>query len=156
MLLAQRRLHPRETLGQGMGPLTARATCLRRTLEPEFRLFHNLIEVHPRATLIRLFGNVVENASRVGSLESMWESRKKMLFDMTKKVVLAGVWPELVIRNLHVFYAVVSAFSAYRCWTEDWKGPQDLLDSQATLQFRAAIADLRSLWLEDGWIWVPP
>ncbi len=46
---------PRETLGQGMGPLTARMAYLRRALGTHFRLHHNLLEVYPKATLTQLF-----------------------------------------------------------------------------------------------------
>lgn len=46
---------PRETLGQGMGPLTARMAFLRRALADRYRLHHNLLEVYPKATLTQLF-----------------------------------------------------------------------------------------------------
>lgn len=46
---------PRETLGQGMGPLTARMAYLRRALSGAFVLNHNLLEVYPKATLTQLF-----------------------------------------------------------------------------------------------------
>src|SRR5439155_14831505 len=47
----RRGIQPRETLGQGMGPLTARAAHLLRALADRFRLHENVIEVYPRATL---------------------------------------------------------------------------------------------------------
>lgn len=46
---------PRETLGQGMGPLTARMAFLRRALADRYQLNHNLLEVYPKATLTQLF-----------------------------------------------------------------------------------------------------
>jgi len=46
---------PRETLGQGMGPLTARMAYLRRALSGGFVLNENLLEVYPKATLTQLF-----------------------------------------------------------------------------------------------------
>jgi predicted nuclease with RNAse H fold len=46
---------PRETLGQGMGPLTARMAYLRRALSADFVLNENLLEVYPKATLTQLF-----------------------------------------------------------------------------------------------------
>jgi hypothetical protein len=46
---------PRETLGQGMGPLTARMAFLRRALADRYQLHHNLLEVYPKATLTQLF-----------------------------------------------------------------------------------------------------
>lgn len=45
----------RETLGQGMGPLTARGAYLRRALQGRYTLNHNLLEVYPKATLAQLF-----------------------------------------------------------------------------------------------------
>lgn len=53
---------PRETLGQGMGPLTARAAYLRRALSGSYQLNENLLEVYPKATLARLFPDVAEAA----------------------------------------------------------------------------------------------
>lgn len=49
---------PRETLGQGMGPLTARAAFLRRGLASAYTLNENLLEVYPKATLVQLFPDV--------------------------------------------------------------------------------------------------
>jgi hypothetical protein len=46
---------PRETLGQGMGPLTARMAYLRRALQGVYTLNKNLLEVYPKATLTQLF-----------------------------------------------------------------------------------------------------
>lgn len=46
---------PRETLGQGMGPLTARMAYLRRALGSQYQLHRNLLEVYPKATLTQLF-----------------------------------------------------------------------------------------------------
>lgn len=46
---------PRETLGQGMGPLTARMAYLRHALSGTFVLNQNLLEVYPKATLTQLF-----------------------------------------------------------------------------------------------------
>lgn len=46
---------PRETLGQGMGPLTARMAYLRHALSRHYKLNHNLLEVYPKATLSQLF-----------------------------------------------------------------------------------------------------
>ena len=50
-LRERRGIVPRETLGQGMGPLTARAMHLMRALADLFRPEENAIEVYPRATL---------------------------------------------------------------------------------------------------------
>ncbi len=54
---------PRETLGQGMGPLTARAAYLRRALAEHFTLNRDLLEVYPKATLAQLFPDAPEAAA---------------------------------------------------------------------------------------------
>lgn len=49
---------PRETLGQGMGPLTARMAYLRRALADRYQLNNNMLEVYPKASLTQLFPDV--------------------------------------------------------------------------------------------------
>lgn len=158
LLLERATLQPREALGQGMGPLAARAAYLRRALSPKLRLNENLIEVHPRATLIRMFGDREERRSRHGTTTQTWEVRKQMLGQLVEGVAFDRVWPELVVRHVHVFHAVVAAFSAY-FWARDaWQGPAELLAGaeQRASALSEAIDELGDLWLEDGWIWVPP
>lgn len=159
LLLERATLQPREALGQGMGPLAARAAYLRRALSPRLRLHENLIEVHPRATLIRRFGLRDERRSRQGEVERTWDTRKVMLGQLVEGLAFDRVWPELVVRNVHVFHAVVAAFTAWYWAREAWEGPEDLLVG-ATLAEREAlehpISELGDLWLEDGWIWTPP
>jgi predicted nuclease with RNAse H fold len=162
LLLERATLQPREALGQGMGPLAARAAYLRRALAPKLRLNENLIEVHPRATLIRLFGDREERRTRHGTTMQTWEVRKQMLGQLVEGVAFDRVWPDLVVRNVHVFHAVVSAFTAYFWAREGWRGPEDLLNSlrvgvdERADQLAQAVDELGDLWLEDGWIWAPP
>src|SRR4051794_31346084 len=47
-------LAPREALGQGTGPLAARAAHLTRALADRFHLNDNLLEVYPKGTLAAL------------------------------------------------------------------------------------------------------
>lgn len=155
LLLERATLQPREALGQGMGPLAARAAYLRRALSPKLRLNENLIEVHPRATLIRLFGDREERRTRHGTTTQTWEVRKQMLGQLVEGVAFDRVWPDLVVRNVHVFHAVVSAFTAYFWAREGWRGPEDMLAAGAE-QLAQAVDELGDLWLEDGWIWAPP
>ena len=182
ILLEHATLQPREALGQGMGPLAARGVYLRRVLSPRLRLHENLIEVHPRATLTRLFGREQERTTRHGDLESVWSSRKTVLHDLVHPLRFRQVWPELVVRNSNVFAATISAVSAARWSAHAWAGPQDLVGKgdrppapsavragadlpsggrirQPTgdvARLSAAIDELGELWLEDGWIWTPP
>ena len=60
---------------------------------------------------------------------------------------------------------MLSAFTAFLWATQGWQGPTDLLASTTApatsgLAVRdplpPALADFDHLWLEDGWIWVPP
>jgi len=158
LMLERATLQPREALGQGMGPLAARAAYLRRALSPKLRLHENLIEVHPRATLIRLFGDREERRTRHGSAMQTWDVRKQMLGDLVEGVAFDRVWPDLVVRNVHVFHAVVSAFTAYFWAREGWRGPEDLLvaATERADPLAQAVDELGDLWLEDGWIWAPP
>jgi predicted nuclease with RNAse H fold len=158
LLLERATLQPREALGQGMGPLAARAAYLRRALSPKLRLHENLIEVHPRATLIRLFGSREERRTRHGSDTQTWDVRQQMLGQLVAGLAFDRVWPDLVVRNVHVFHAVVSAFTAYFWATQGWKGPEDLLvdATEGRASLTTAIDELGDLWLGDGWIWTPP
>ena len=176
ILLEHATLQPREALGQGMGPLAARAAFLRRAMSPQLRLHENLIEVHPRATVTRLFGKEVERATRHGALEDVWRHRKTVLANLVVPLEFRQVWPELVVRNAHVFASVVGAVSASLWAAQGWRGPGDLLEGveraspgdaaegatrgqpgakrgQALIP---AIEHLGDLWREDGWIWTPP
>lgn len=156
LLLEHVTLSPREALGQGMGPLAARATFLRRATATRLRLHENLLEVHPRATLIRRFGAEVERRSRRAENETTWEVRKQMLAELTEGVVFDRVWPELVVRNVHVFYAVIAAMSAVLWARDGWRGPADLVTSADPGPLERAVAELGDMWLEAGWIWTPP
>lgn len=164
VLLTHVGLSPRESLGQGMGPLAARAAYLRRVLSPRLRLHENLIEVHPPATISRLFGAEVERRHRRSDSEQAWELRKRMLAALESCLAFDFVWPEVVVRSPHVFEAVIAALSAFLWAHEAWQGPSDLLppapaaaaDTVAPDPLKAAVEGLEDRWLEDGWIWVPP
>jgi predicted nuclease with RNAse H fold len=162
IVLAHVGLHPRETLGQGMGPLAARAAYLRRAMAPRLRLHENLIEVHPRATATRLFGSSRERKVRRGDGESVRDARKHMLASLTEGIAFDYVWPEVVVRSGRLFDAVVCAFSAFLWASADWRGPSDLLvrvpaeGPQRAQRLREAVEDVGHLWVEDGWVWTPP
>jgi hypothetical protein len=176
LLLAHAGLQPRESLGQGMGPLAARAAYLRHALSPRLRLHENLIEVHPPATLIRLFGAATVHRLGKGPTDEVAEQRRKIFEGLGEKLRFDYVWPEIVVRSPHIFEAVLSAFTAFLWTTQGWKGPTDLLaapttdaaDSAASAgkadperlvvrdPLPPALAEFDHLWLEDGWIWVPP
>ena len=128
----RRGILPRETLGQGMGPLTARASHLLRALADRFTLNRNLIEVYPRATL-ELLGFREPYKKRV-------DRRVEILAELPELTFGPGVWREECRKSDHVFDAVICAYTGY-LWSRDgWALP----------------ADTAPALLRDGWIWVPP
>jgi predicted nuclease with RNAse H fold len=128
----RRGILPRETLGQGMGPLTARAAHLLRALADRFKLNENVIEVYPRATL-ELLGFREPYKKRV-------DRRVEILAQLPDLSFGPGVWREECRKSDHVFDAVICAYTGY-LWSRDaWQLPADTMPSL----------------LRDGWIWVPP
>ena len=152
---------PRESLGQGTGPLAARAAYLRRAMSPRLRLHENLIEVHPRATLVASFGRTIADRTRHGSDNRVWATRKEVLGALTDGIAFDFVWPEVVVRNTHVFNAVISAFTAFWWARRGLQGPADLRTATSAAvaspeDLAQAVDSLGTLWLEDGWVWAPP
>jgi predicted nuclease with RNAse H fold len=123
---------PRETLGQGMGPLTARASHLLRRLGDRFRLNDNVIEVYPKATLALL---------RLGDrYKKRVDARLEVLRQLGHLTFAPGVWREACVQSDHVFDALVCAYTGYLFQKDRWRIPEPL----------AAVAAV------DGWIWTPP
>ena len=132
LYLRSRGIRARETLGQAMGPLAARAAHLVRALGQRFRLNHNLIEVFPRATL-ELLGFREPYRKRVDRRIDILASFSDLSFG-------PGVWREKCRQSDHIFDAVVCAYTGYLRSRDGWKiSPQgdDPIDPQ-------------------GWIWIPP
>jgi hypothetical protein len=130
----------REGLGQGTGPLAARAAHLLRALADRFRLNENLIEAYPKATLAALgLGTAFKKHLRER------ETRARILEALADELRFGpGVWRELCIQSDHLFEAVICAFTGF-LWARDrWALPQGVGQ-------RADDARLR-----DGWIWTPP
>jgi predicted RNase H-like nuclease len=128
---------PRETLGQGMGPLTARAHYLRRALSRHFVLHQNLIEVYPRATVHALFG--LRRARAYKREVDTWTTRAEILEALSGDL-LFEVWREGCLQNDHCFDAVLCAYTGF-LWSRDrWSLPEKD----------------RPVLEEDGWIWFPP
>ena len=122
----------RETMGQSMGPVTARAAHLVRALGQRFRLNDNLIEVFPRATL-ELLGYREPYKKRV-------DRRIEILASLPDLNFGPGVWREECRQSDHVFDAVLCAYTGYLRSRDNWQisAPAgDAIDPQ-------------------GWIWVPP
>jgi predicted nuclease with RNAse H fold len=130
---------PRETLGQGMGPLTARAAHLVRALAGDYRLNENLIEVYPKATIWKLFG---EKTAR--SYKRHHAQQSVRLLDILHRLpglsFGPGQWRESGVQNDHLFDAVICAYTAYLWARDGWQLPEAG----------------REVFAVDGWIWTPP
>jgi predicted nuclease with RNAse H fold len=130
----------REGLGQGTGPLAARAAHLLRALADRFRLNENIIEAYPKATLALLgLGTPFKKHLRER------ETRARILEALADELRFGpGVWRELCIQSDHLFEAVICAFTGFLWARDGWKLP-------AAAEPRDAEARLA-----DGWIWTPP
>jgi predicted RNase H-like nuclease len=133
---------PRETLGQGMGPLTARAAHLTRALARfDYRLHENLIEVYPKATLQMLWGRKVAQAYK--REVDTWDTRARVLESLRGRVEFgrrSRLAKEAVLSNDHCFDAVICAYTGYLAATQGWTLPE---------------RD-RDVFKVDGWIFTPP
>jgi hypothetical protein len=124
---------PREALGQGTGPLAARAAHLTRALADRFKLNENLLEVYPKGTLTALGFNrpykkhLHERETRAQILEALSDN---LQFG-------PGVWRELCIQSDHLFEAVICALTGYLWARDGWVAPPEER-------------------MRGGWIWLPP
>lgn len=135
-----RGIRTRETLGQGTGPITARAAHVRRALARHgFALNDNLIEVSPPATVHALFGP--RRARGYKRDADPWETRAEIVEQLRdlQFAPTSGFSREQVLRNDHCFDAVLSAYTAFLWARDDWQLP----------------AESRELFARDGWIWTP-
>lgn len=139
LLHEEEEILPRETLGQGMGPLTARAAHLTRALRPEFRLNENLIEVYPKATIWKLLGPATARSYKRHHSQAAVRLRK-ILQQLPGLVFGPGQWQERGIQNDHLFDAVIAAYTAFLWARDNWQMP--------------AVA--REVFEIDGWMWTPP
>lgn len=129
-------IQPRETLGQGMGPLTARGVHLAKALAGRYRRDESLIEVYPKATIHQFAGP--DAARRYKRGVGLWQVRASLLERWSRELTFKA-WREESLRCDHCFDAVVCAFTGYLWATESWSRPAGF----------DRIADL------EGWIWMP-
>lgn len=133
---------PRETLGQGMGPLTARAAHLTRALARfDYKLNRNLLEVYPKATIAKLWGEQV--ARRYKRRAGTWEARAGILEALQGTLEFARgsrMAREQCLQNDHCFDAVICAYTAFLWARDGWQMPEEQ----------------REVFEVDGWIWAPP
>jgi predicted nuclease with RNAse H fold len=126
---------PRETLGQGMGPLASRGTYLVRALAGTHALNDNLIEVYPKATITRLFTPKV--AGRYKRSAESPRTRLDILNQLTDLTFAPGAWREDGLANDHKFDAIICAYTAYLWWRGRCEPPTS------------------DVVRDDGWIWFP-
>lgn len=132
-------IEPREALGQGTGPLAARAAHLLRTICDRFTLNDNLIEVFPKATLA--LRGLAGEARRYKRHLLERQTRAQILDALAPTLSFApGVWREECVQSDHAFDAVVCAYTAFLWASEAWQVPAQY----------AELAD------SDGWIWASP
>ena len=147
-LQQKRGMVPRETLGQGMGPLTARAAHLVKALGDTHRLDENMIEVYPKATIAWLPMLRGVRSDRSAQLESIYkrdheeqQTRALILENLSNVLRFGpGIWREECVRSDHLFDAVMCALTGYFWAVEGWEKP----------------SELEGLPPGDGWIWAPP
>ena len=136
LLHEEHKILPRETLGQGMGPLTARAAYLTRALASTHRLNENLIEVYPKATLTQLFAARTRRA-----LQAIGRLAADAARDPERARRICASRParggEHGLANDHKFDAVICAYTAYL-----WSRGACLPPPDAVVR-------------DDGWISVP-
>ncbi len=139
---------PREALGQGTGPLAARAAHLKRALADRFRLNDNLLEVYPKGTLAAL-GFVRPYKKHLKERET----RAEILEALSPELRFGpGVWRELCIQSDHLFDAVICAFTGYLWARDSWTLP-DPLTATGAFGDGGSVSTARR---QDGWIWLPP
>jgi hypothetical protein len=133
----------REGLGQGTGPLAARAAHLVRALADRFTLNENLLEVYPKATLALLgLGSPFKKHLRER------ETRARILEGLSGELRFGpGIWRERCVQSDHLFEAVISAFTGFLWARDGWVLP-DGAEATGDRMDGARLAD--------GWIWTPP
>jgi predicted nuclease with RNAse H fold len=141
VLHRQHGIIPRETLGQGMGPLTARAAFLVRALRRSgYQLHENLLEVYPKATIHKLFD--ARTARQYKREVDTWETRARILESLRGALEFgrtSRMAREDCLRNDHCFDAVMCAYTAYLWARDGWTLPEAH----------------RDIFAVDGWIWAP-
>ena len=135
-----RDLVPRENLSQGVGPVSARATHLRRVLAAHgYELNRNLLEVSPRGTVHALFDR--RRARGYKRDADPWNTRAQIIEELGSSMRFAAssrLSKEEVLRNDHCFDALLSGYTAFLWARDEWQLPGD-----------------GEPFASDGWIWVP-
>lgn len=134
----QRRLLPRDNMGQATGPIAARANHLRRRLaEMGFQLDRNLLEVSARSTVHALFGARAARGYRRDA--DPWCIRASIVEGLTQLQFSSSsrMAREQVLRSDHCFDALMSGYTAYLWARDGWTRPDS------------------DVFATDGWIWAP-
>jgi hypothetical protein len=138
-----RDLVPRDQLTHATGPVSARATHLRRVLANHgFALNENLLEVSPRSTVQALFGR--RRARGYKRDADPWNTRAQIVEELACQGQMrfsasSRMSKEEVLRNDHCFDALLSGYTAFLWARDGWQVPPDAVD-----------------FASHGFIWVPP
>ena len=174
---------PRETLGQGMGPLTARMAYLRHALQGVYKLNENLLEVYPKATLTQLFPDFVPSDAKPPTGAPPGKTGTQVVYKdgNGQSVRLSGAQeslqkPQSQVARLYkrsghalpTRTRVLEELPGLRFGPGQWRE----FAVQNDHQFDALIcaytaylwsregwefpADPQRVFAEDGWIWFPP
>lgn len=131
---------PTESLAAATGAVASRAHQLRLRLAGiGIHLGERLVEVSVTASLTAWFGSQRARSARHGS--DAWHQRARMLDEFSDLGFTAKsrFSREDALARVHVFDAVVAAYTAYKGRTEGWWTP-----------------DRDGPWRADGWIVAPP
>ncbi|RMH00103.1 MAG: hypothetical protein D6705_01380 [Deltaproteobacteria bacterium] len=137
--------------GQGTAPLAARMHYLRRRFAGRLVAGVNLVEVAPRAAVVRWFGEETERRTRAGALADVRRARADVLESLRGRLRFDHVWPELVVRQRAVFYAVIASVVACDLARCGWSFEDTVAEPLA-----AEVARSPEVFVRGGWIWVPP
>jgi hypothetical protein len=131
----------REGLGQGTGPLAARAAHLVRALADRFTINQNMIEVSPKATLVSLgLGRLSRSTLRER------ETRARVLESLSAELRFGpGVWRERCVQSESPVRGGDLRVHSVSCGrATGWSLPASATGRDATARLR------------EGWIWTPP
>ena len=142
----------RAGFGQGTAPVAARVQYLLHRFAGRLVPQVNLVEVAPRAALVRWYGEATERATRVGAARDVQRARAEVLEDLRGRLRFERVWPELVVRQRAVFYAVVAAVLASDLAREGWTYAQTVADPELA----RVVDEHADVFVRAGWIWLPP
>lgn len=136
----RRRLSPRRTFGQNLGPIAARGDHLRRRFAALGLAFNRqVLEVSVPATVAALFDDRTARGYKRDA--DPWETRASIVEHLTamRFAPTSRMSREEVLGNDHCFDALLAGYTAFLYASQKWQ-----------LEVDAELADA------DGYVWAPP